>query len=1259
MKPDSPGAERGKLKAGTLAFGIALLLRGDALWDGVPPDLPEPPPEPEPDRIAPAAALPLPGFGQPAAAQPPALRQALPSLSRTLLPPRRDQARANGRKLVKLRAQTGSALSGSFAGEPPQRLRIEQAAFPEPALSNPPAPAPVAPDLAGPAVADPAPAPLATQSQGEAQPPDPDQTQLPELAPAAVIAATPSASPSGAALPPPAPEASDGREPPGSLHLPTASEPQPAPAIAEAPPTGPDPAEAQQPEALPDRSAATQLALNDTTALAPVVASSTPAEPAAPAALAAPSARSPPLAPIFGAPAGGAAAAPADLIPHAPGTAEAVARQGSPRADSAALAVAPLPDPARTAGSVPPAGSGASPLALPAALPGALDASGQPSAPQLAPALNLQQLTGGAPPAISDDDELILELKLANGTVADTIVGYGTRNGVYVPLGTLARILDLAIVVSDDGHYASGWFLSEDRTLTIDLRQKRLELRGKPLPFPGAALVARNGEMYILADYLGELLPLTVRTDLREQSLTLTGREPFPFEERLAREERRSRLGNEKNASLAEVFAREKTDWRLIDFPLLDLELRGVSDSVLGDRGEADLRLSADLAYMSAQTYFSGSTRDGLTAARIELGRRDPDARLLGPLRASEFQIGDVSTQALPIGLRGTAGRGVFVTNASLNRASVFDKVDLRGELPDGYEVELYRNNVLIGSTRTPVNGRYEFLQVPVDFGLNVMRLVFYGPQGQRREEVRHIAVGDGRLAQGEFEYTFGMAQKDRNLLDVHGPFFRPMRDYGAWRTTGQLAYGFTKSLTGVVSVADFETDLGRRWQVGAGLRTGIGGFSARFDAALQNGDGKAIQLALGGRLLGAAATLAHGEYRGQFVDEVRAFDSDFLRRATEFNLNGSLGFSLGKAAGSIPYTLRLRRLEFADGRTQSEATLRGSARLGTMLVSNSLDYQRNTLPLGPDFEQLTGSFDLARLSGSRLDLRGGFGYRILPRFKPMSASLQADYAIDDRTLVNGSVGHSFDNGETFLGLSATRRFDRFTLGLDSNYSFPTRNYNIALRLGFSLGRHPQTGDLFFDQPGLATSGAVAIRAYHDKDGDDRFGPPDSPLEGITFFSGTESKTTDAAGLALIGELPSGSKASLQVDPDTIQDITLAPRARGFEVVPRPGRIHVRDFAIVEVSEVAGTALFGQADGNRPVSGLRLELLDPGGKIVAEARSESDGYFFFEQVAPGTYTVRIQPDQAARLGLAVKNSAPVAVTAGQPVAALELVVEKP
>ena len=45
--------------------------------------------------------------------------------------------------------------------------------------------------------------------------------------------------------------------------------------------------------------------------------------------------------------------------------------------------------------------------------------------------------------------------------------------------------------------------------------------------------------------------------------------------------------------------------------------------------------------------------------------------------------------------------------------------------------------------------------------------------------------------------------------------------------------------------------------------------------------------------------------------------------------------------------------------------------------------------------------------------------------------------------------------------------------------------------------------------------------------------------------------------------------------------------------------------------------------------GLDLELVDASGKVAATARTDFDGFFLFDRVAYGTYTVRIAKDLAA------------------------------
>ncbi|HWV60852.1 MAG TPA: carboxypeptidase-like regulatory domain-containing protein, partial [Sphingopyxis sp.] len=56
-------------------------------------------------------------------------------------------------------------------------------------------------------------------------------------------------------------------------------------------------------------------------------------------------------------------------------------------------------------------------------------------------------------------------------------------------------------------------------------------------------------------------------------------------------------------------------------------------------------------------------------------------------------------------------------------------------------------------------------------------------------------------------------------------------------------------------------------------------------------------------------------------------------------------------------------------------------------------------------------------------------------------------------------------------------------------------------------------------------------------------------------------------------------------------------------------------------------------DGGNPVEGLRVELVDAEGRMRAATLTEFDGYFLFEGVAYGRYTVRLGKASAAALRL--------------------------
>ena len=722
------------------------------------------------------------------------------------------------------------------------------------------------------------------------------------------------------------------------------------------------------------------------------------------------------------------------------------------------------------------------PSVPPAAVPGQVARPGQPVA--------------NPAPTLSDDNELILEIRTQHREMTDTMTAHGLRGGVYLPLGDLARFLDLSISISDDGNYASGWYLSPQRTISINLRAGTINQGGKEAPLPKGDFVAHDGELWIKADRLADILPIRITTDLRAQSILVKTLEPFPFEQKLAREAARDRLANAGHAQTV-VYERQPDPYHAFDVPISELEVRSTGATGVASHIEGDLRASGDLLFMTGRAYASVSSTSGLIAARMELGRRDPEAHLLGPLHATEFEMGDISTESMPVGLRGVTGRGLFVTNEPLEHASVFETQDFRGELPAGFEVEIYRNDTLIGSTNTPVNGQYEFLHVPVEFGLNVFRMVFYGPQGQRREEVRRISVGDGRLAKGAFTYNVFAVQKDKTMIPVTPPGFQPTLDYGDWREGFALQYGLTSAITVVGSGALYRSGGSSHWLASTGLRTGLGGWAAKLDASIGTHGGSAIELGLAGKVLGASVVATHAEYGHGFVDEVRSFSNLPLTSMTQFDLAKTLHLGLH----SVPMALTWQHLAFANGQSTDTAAFRQTFTLGRVMATNVFNYTATATPGSPTSHTTTGTFDLATFAGSHTQYRAQASYSLGPHPGLTSLGGEVSHDIDARTTLRASLTQSFSSHQTAIGLSGTRKFGPLALSFDSTYTPQSKSYGFSVRLGFSFGRNPLNGHMFVARPGLSSSGAVAVRAFADDSGTGEYQAGAPAVGNVAFFT--------------------------------------------------------------------------------------------------------------------------------------------------------------
>lgn len=841
-----------------------------------------------------------------------------------------------------------------------------------------------------------------------------------------------------------------------------------------------------------------------------------------------------------------------------------------------------------------------------------------------------------AAPDVSVEDEVLLfEVTLDRGSLTDSLQGYSRGDGVLLPLGELSRLLDLNVDVRPRERRVVGRIGSTQRPLLIDIASGTARIDRRAVELPAGQVMAGLTDIFLDTRIIEQLLPIRISVDGEGLLIVLSATEQLPIQSKL------ERLGRLRELS-PDVDSREDVLWAGArpgpwSAPAFDVALEASAEAQSPTfRHRYDVRVGADALYTGFEGYVGSDERGRPTATRFAFERRDLEGDMLGPLGATRLAFGDVYTPSLAMGSRSTGGRGVAVSSAPLEQASVFDRVDLRGELPIGYDVELYINDVLRGGQQTPVQGRYEFLDVPLVRGINVIRIVSYGPRGERFEETRVINVAGGALPKGETTFEFGVVQQEVPLVDLRrSGGFAVGSGAGELRLTAGFAHGLTEQLTVVGGASIYTSSVEGQRKLGTlGLRTSLFGYAVQVDGAYDDEGGHGASVGAAGTPFGVSTIVRHAEYRGGFIDEALPSGGDGreLVRHSEATLDFSLGPTLGL---TFPFSIRAQRDEYADGRTALIGGVRLSTTTPHFLLSTGFDYDRTTLPSQPSIERLVGNFAASTYAGSDWQLRGTLDYEVIPETDLRAIALTADRNISDRLALRFGAGRSFvGGGDSTFQAGAILRLPFADVSLAGDFTSPRNDWRIGLQLAFGLVLDPFSGRYRVTRPGPGTGGNAAVRTFIDRDADDRFTPGiDEPVSDVVITSGGGEITTDGDGRALITGLGNAPTTRLQVNIDGIDNPYVSSPPQYVEFAPRAGTVAEIAYPLKPVGEVLARVRFRDLGGRLTgLASVKVRALRDGAPAV-EAVTEFDGSVVFERLPAGRYRFELDSAQAERLDM--------------------------
>lgn len=790
-----------------------------------------------------------------------------------------------------------------------------------------------------------------------------------------------------------------------------------------------------------------------------------------------------------------------------------------------------------------------------------------------------------AAPPDSGPEPVLVEVQVGR-LASRTVAGYRVRTEALLPVSQVLALVEIHAVVRPTGRLEARVDPGA-RRLVIDVASDTMRFGDVRIRLEPEFRMWRDGELFVGAERLGDLLGTRIVVDWADLVVTLAEPHDLPLARRVRRSaEREAFLRREAEFTPDLRLGVERPYW---DGVVLDYSLSSPSSAPL-DGATYAATLGADA--------LGGSLRLGMRSVGVASeGHVELDGSWSGVWRnrpwLRQLRLGN----GLATGPRARALRGIVMTNAPYLRPSSLGDLPYRADLGPGWLVEAYRGGELVAFDSTDGGGAFT-LELPVRYGENPVDFVAYGPMGEIREFNRTYRVLAELLPAGEFEYALSA---------------------GKCQSSGCSA----------TANADLRYGLSRRWTVEAGADAFWRNEQAnRFHPYVtvfgNPTNSWGIELEAVGRGFARAALRYEPSMHLRFAAEGRAFASDTAPAPV---------FSRGRRsqANLTAFWRPIPRLPFAylDARIDRLVTLYGGetrARLGGSFQIAEVRWfpfvrlewndfaPRNRSTVGfevfalprPALGSMLGSVWLrGGMEGGRSGLSRVFAYAS----RPVGDALRAELGV---TWIEGMRGPTYSLVLTthlpmlrsYTSVTASQGAPAFaTQFVQGSLLWDPARGAIAGAPGPSLERAGISGQVFLDE------NANGVRD-----------PGEPGLPDVRVVVGVSVTRSQADGAYRVWDVVPFEPVLVRVDSLSLRSPLHVPAFAAASVVPGPNRFRVLDIPVVRAGVVEGRV---DRDGSG-VAGVTLILTDRRTGARRQLTTFSDGAFYALGVRPGDYELTVE-----------------------------------
>jgi len=788
---------------------------------------------------------------------------------------------------------------------------------------------------------------------------------------------------------------------------------------------------------------------------------------------------------------------------------------------------------------------------------------------------------------------------------------------------------------SATGDSISGYFLGEKDLYLIDRAKNEIRYRDHVYRLHKEDLAISGTSIFLRLEYFGKVFGLPCKFNFRNLSVNMNTRLELPAIREMRLAQMRQNINRLQGKMKADTVI--KRDYPLFRFGMADWSVvanqrtqasdvwvnLGLGATIAG--GEATASLNYNNYVQQQVTPDKGVKEIRPFDQRQQYYRWryvDNDQRGLRQIIAGKIFTQSTASIFDPV-------VGVQLTNAPTTYRRSFGTYTLSNITEPGWTVELYVNNALVDYTVADAAGFYTF-DVPLVYGNSQIRLRFYGPFGEERIQEQNISVPFNFLPKNEFEYTASAGFVEDSLNSLF--------------SRAQMNYGATRHIT-----------------IGAG---------AEYLSSIPSD--KAMPFVT--TSIRMATNLL---FNGEYTHNVRT--QGILTYRTRSNLQVDLQYTrYKKGQQAIIYNFREeRKIMLAKPFFGQHFSMFTRLTLN-QFVSQDLKYTTSELLLsGAILRVGTNLTTYAVLVGKDQPFiysNLGLSFRVPGNFLVMP---QVQYAYTDNRLISArcEIGkYLFRNG--YLNTSYERnyrsRISNFQVGLRYDFSFG--------QLGASIlrGNHTTTvvesarGSLVYDgktgytgvsNRSMVGTGGVILQAFLDLNGNGQRDKGEPKAQGLSLSVNGGRVFQNRQDTTLrIQDMEPYTTYYLDLSRSSFDNIAWRAKNPVISVVIVPNQLKLIEVPVVVVGEVSGQVLLHESETSRGLGRIRVCFYRPDSSMAASTLTETDGFFNYMGLPPGSYTARIDPEQLKKLGLhSTPPSLPFRIAAnkeGDVIDGLRFIVER-